>query len=106
MKLLFSVLAFKVMGKRIFKDLPIFEVFGILAFDIQMKFKVKLSLLARKLFRIPEPYEQMSKRTTQGTFLQKISPVAVVVSEQKMLKEKLTRTHTRGRDLRSERISF
>jgi hypothetical protein len=43
--------------------------------------------------------------TTQGTFLQNIIPLGVVVSE-KMFKEKLmqppTRLHTRGHDIRSE----
>jgi hypothetical protein len=52
-----------------------------------------------------EPYEQILKRTTQGTFLPKISSLGVVVSE-KMFKEKLTRTRTRmrtrGHDIRSE----
>jgi hypothetical protein len=56
----------------------------------------------RKLFGISEPYEQISKRTTQGTSLPKISSIGVVVSEKKMFKEKLTRTRTQGHDIRSE----
>jgi hypothetical protein len=32
----------------------------------------------RKLFIIPEPYEQILKRTTQGTFLQQISLLDII----------------------------
>jgi hypothetical protein len=46
------------------------------------------------------------KKTTQGTFLPKISPLDVAVSEKKMLKEKLMWKHMRGHDIRSELISF
>jgi hypothetical protein len=89
--LLCSDLALMVLGKKIFKDLASFR---------------GLSLPVRKLFGISEPYEQILKMTTQGTFLPKISSLGVVISEKKMLKEKLTRTCTRarsqGHDIRSE----
>jgi hypothetical protein len=42
--------------------------------------KIKL-FLAVFHFGISEPYEQVLKRTTQGTFLPKISSLGVVVSE-------------------------
>jgi hypothetical protein len=62
------------------------------------------SLPVLKLFGISEPYEQILKRTTQRTFLPKISFLGVVVSEKKMFKEKLTRTRTltQGHDIRAE----
>jgi hypothetical protein len=44
--------------EKIFKNKAIFDSF---------------SLPVRKLFGIPEPYEQIFKRTTQGTFLQKLA---------------------------------
>jgi hypothetical protein len=69
------ILPLIVLEDKIFKDLAIFGSF---------------SLPVWKLFRIPEPYEQILKRTTQGTFLQKIRPL---VSE--MFKEKLRRMHTK-----------
>jgi hypothetical protein len=34
----------------------------------------------QKLFRTPEPYQQILKRTTQGTFLQKSIPQGAIVS--------------------------
>jgi hypothetical protein len=50
----------------------------------------RFSLPVRKIFGISEPHEQILKRTHQGTFLQKISFLGVIVSEKKMYKEKLT----------------
>jgi hypothetical protein len=47
------------------------------------------SLPVRKIFRILEPCEQMLKRPTQGTFVQKISFLGIIVSE-KIFKEFLT----------------
>jgi hypothetical protein len=47
-------------------------------------------------------YKQILKRATQGTFLQKISPLGVVGPEKMMFKEKFTRTCTRSHDIRSE----
>jgi hypothetical protein len=77
--------------RRFFKDLASFCGF---------------SLPVGKLFGISEPYEQILKRTTQGTFLPKISSLGVVVSEKKMFKQKLTRARTQtrmqGHDIRSE----
>jgi hypothetical protein len=62
-----------VLEKKIFKDSAIFDSF---------------SLPVWKLFGIPEPYEQILNRTTQGTFLQRISPLDVVVSKKKMFIKK------------------
>jgi hypothetical protein len=59
---------------KIFKDFMFFPGF---------------SLPVQKIFKIFEPLEQILKRTPQGTFLQKISFLGVMVSE-KMFKEKLT----------------
>jgi hypothetical protein len=61
--------------RRFFKDLVSFRGF---------------SLPDQKIFRISEPREQILKRTPQGTFLQKISYLGVIVFEKKMFKEKLT----------------
>jgi hypothetical protein len=65
---------------------------------------MKLLFFALKLFLAVFHFlfgnEQILKRTTQGTFLQKISPLGVVVSER--FKKKLPRTRTRGHDIRSE----
>jgi hypothetical protein len=68
-----SPMAFAVLEK-IFKDLASFRGF---------------SIPVRKIFGISEAHEQILKMTSQGTFLQKISFLGVIVSEKKMFKEKL-----------------
>jgi hypothetical protein len=76
-----SLVALTVLEKKIFKDFAFFPSF---------------SLPVRKIL---EPHEQILKRTSQGTFLQKISFLGVMVSE-KMFKEKLksdTYTYAYGR---------
>jgi hypothetical protein len=72
--------ALMVLDKKIFKDLAIFCGF---------------SLPVLKIFRISEPCKQILKRPTQGTFLQKISFLGIIVSEKKIFKELLMCTHTR-----------
>jgi hypothetical protein len=69
-----SPVALTALEKKIFKDLAFLPSF---------------SIPVRKIFRISEPHEQILKRTPQGTFLQKISFLGLIVSE-KMFKEKLT----------------
>jgi hypothetical protein len=49
--------------EEIFKDLTSFHGF---------------SLPVQKIFGIPEPYEQIFEKTTQGTFLQKISFLGII----------------------------
>jgi hypothetical protein len=66
-----------VLEKTIFKDFASFHGF---------------SLPVLKIFRISEPCEQILKRQTKGTFLQKHSFRGIIVSE-KIFKELLTRTH-------------
>jgi hypothetical protein len=63
------------------------------------------SLPVRKIFRISEPFEQILKRPTKGTFLPKISFLGIIDSE-KILKEMLTHTRTSCHDIRSEWISL
>jgi hypothetical protein len=67
--------ALTVLEKKIFKDLASFRGF---------------SLPVRKIFGISEPFEQILKWPTQGTFLPKISFLGIIVSE-KIFKEMLTR---------------
>jgi hypothetical protein len=54
-------------------------------------FALKLPVL--KIFGIPEPYEQILERTTQGTFLQKNSFLGIIVSQKKIFKELLMLIH-------------
>jgi hypothetical protein len=54
--------------EKIFKDFAFFPSF---------------SLPVWKLFGISEPREQIIKRTPQGTFLQKISFLGIIVCEKK-----------------------
>jgi hypothetical protein len=61
--------------KKIFKDLASFCGF---------------SLSVRKIFEVSEICEQILKKLTQGTFLQKISFLGIIVSEKKIFKELLT----------------
>jgi hypothetical protein len=68
--------ALVVLEKKIFKDLTCFRGF---------------SLPVRKIFGISEPFEQMLKRTTQGTLMPKISFLGIIVSEKKIFKEMLMR---------------
>jgi hypothetical protein len=49
------------------------------------------SLPVRKIFGISEPFKQIIKRPTQGTFLPKISFLGIIVSE-KIFHEMLMRT--------------
>jgi hypothetical protein len=56
----------------------------------------------RKLLFVYFWYLWFWRRNNQGTFLQKISPLGVVVSEKKMFKEKLTQMHKRGHYIRLE----
>jgi hypothetical protein len=63
--------ALAVLGKKIFKDVASFRGF---------------SLPVWKIFRISEPFEQILKRPTQGTFLPKISFLGITVSEKKIFK--------------------
>jgi hypothetical protein len=79
--------ALAVLEKKIFKDLASFCGF---------------SLPVQKIFGISEPFEQILKRPTQGTFLPKISFLGVIVSEKKIFKEMLTRTRTSCHDIRLE----
>jgi hypothetical protein len=67
--------ALALLEKKIFKDLASFRGF---------------SLPVRKIFRVSEPFEQIIKRPTQGTFLPKISFLSIIVSENKIFKEMLT----------------
>jgi hypothetical protein len=86
LKLFFcSPVAFAVLEK-IFKDLASFHGF---------------SLPVQKIIRISEPFKQIIKRPTQGTFtfMPKISFLGIIVSE-KILKEMLTRMSCH--DIRSE----
>jgi hypothetical protein len=55
-----------------------------------LKKTLLFSLPVWKIFRISEPCEQILKRIPQGTYLQNISFLGVIVSEKKMFKEKLT----------------
>jgi hypothetical protein len=78
--------------EKIFKDLAFFRGF---------------SLPVRKIFRISEACQQILKRPTQGTFLQKISFLGIIVSEKKIFKELLAHTRKGGtltscHDIRSE----
>jgi hypothetical protein len=57
--------ALTVLEKKIFKDLASFRGF---------------SLPVRKILGILEPCEQIFKRHTQGTFLQKIGFLGIIVS--------------------------
>jgi hypothetical protein len=56
------------------------------------------------LVEISEQYEQILKRTTQSTFLPKIRPLGVIVSE--MFKEKFKQMRIQGHDIRSIEYSF
>jgi hypothetical protein len=78
--------ALTVLGKKIFKDLASFRGF---------------SLPVRKIFGICEPFKQILKWPTQGTFLPKISFLDIIVSE-KIFKEMLTHTCMSSHDIRSE----
>jgi hypothetical protein len=77
--------ALAVLEKKIFKDLASFRGF---------------SLPVRKIFGISEPFEQIIKRPTHGTFLPKISFLGIIFSGKKIIKEMLTRTSCH--DIRSE----
>jgi hypothetical protein len=67
--------ALAVLEKKIFKDLASFCGF---------------SLPVQKIYGIAEPFEQILKRPTQGTFLPQISFLGIIVSK-KIFKEMLTR---------------
>jgi hypothetical protein len=69
-KLICSSLALAVLEK-IFKDLAGFHGF---------------SLPVQKIFGISEPFEQILRWPTQGTFLPKISFLGIIVSEKKIFK--------------------
>jgi hypothetical protein len=71
-------MAFAVLEKKICKNLASFRGF---------------SLPVRNIIRISEPFKQIIKRPTQGTFMPKISFLGIIVSE-KIFKEMLT--HTRN----------
>jgi hypothetical protein len=58
--------ALAVLEKKIFNDLARFRGF---------------SLPVWKIFGISEPFQQILKRPTQGTFLPKISFLGIIVSE-------------------------
>jgi hypothetical protein len=47
---------------------------------------VALTVLEKKILEISEPCEQILKRQTQGTFLQKFSFLGIIVSEEKIFK--------------------
>jgi hypothetical protein len=64
--------AFAVLEKKIFKELASFHGF---------------SLPVRKIIGISEPFEQIIKRPTQGTFMPKISFLGIIVSEKKIFKK-------------------
>jgi hypothetical protein len=81
--------AFTVLGKKVFEGLAFFQSF---------------SLPVGKISGIQEPSQQNVKHPTQGTSLQKISFLGVVISE-KVFKEILTQTHMRGHDIRTEENS-
>jgi hypothetical protein len=71
-----SPVAFAVLEKKIFKDLASCRGF---------------SLPVRKIIGNSEPFEQIIKRPTQGTFMPKISFLGIIVSEKKIFKELLAR---------------
>jgi hypothetical protein len=79
-----SPVAFAVLEKKIFKDLASFPGF---------------SLPVPKIIRISEPFKQIIKRPTQGSFMPKISFLGIIVSEKKIFKEMLTRTRTSCHDI-------
>jgi hypothetical protein len=48
--------------------------------------KIEILFVVRKIFLILEPCEQILKRPTQGTYLQNINFLDVIVTEKKMFK--------------------